>query len=91
MRADDRVHVVCDRHARLLGTPGALGVMQGAIVLSLAVFNIPRAAALSFAIVFHVSEIVVMDLCGVVALWREAGSWTAMKTQLRSVTSTAKT
>jgi uncharacterized protein (TIRG00374 family) len=71
----------------LPATPGALGVMQGAIVLSLAVFNLPQETALSFAIVFHVSEIIVMDLAGAIALWREAGSWAAMKSQLRSVTS----
>jgi len=71
-------------------SPGSLGVMQGAIVLSLGVFGLPQAPALSFAIVFHVMEIVVMDLSGMVALWREAGSWAAMKAQLRSVTSTAE-
>jgi hypothetical protein len=27
-----------------------------------------------------------MDLAGAIALWREAGSWAAMRAQLRSVT-----
>lgn len=71
----------------LPATPGAIGVLQGSIVLSLAIFNIPKETALSFAIVFHVMEIIVMDLVGAIALWREAGSWAAMKAQLRSVTS----
>jgi hypothetical protein len=71
----------------LPATPGAIGVLQGSIVLSLAIFNIPKETALSFAIVFHVIEIIVMDLVGAIALWREAGSWAAMKAQLRSVTS----
>lgn len=70
-------------------TPAGIGVLQGAIVLSLAVFDIPHATALSFAIVFHVMELVVMDVLGAVALWREAGSWAALKSQVRSVTEAA--
>jgi len=73
----------------LPATPGGLGVMQGAIVLSLAVFNIPQAPALSFAIVFHLMEYIVMDIIGAISLWREAGSWASMKAQFRSVTSVA--
>jgi hypothetical protein len=76
--------------ALLPATPGGIGVLQGAIVLSLAVFAIPQAPALSFAIVFHLMEIVVMDLLGAIALWREAGSWAAMKAQIRSVASAAE-
>jgi hypothetical protein len=74
----------------LPATPGGIGVLQGAIVLSLAVFAIPQAPALSFAIVFHLMEIIVMDLLGAIALWREAGSWAAMKAQIRSVTTAAE-
>jgi uncharacterized protein (TIRG00374 family) len=74
----------------LPASPGSLGVMQGAIVLSLGLFGLPQAQAFSFAIVFHVMEIIVMDAAGLVALWREAGSWASMKSQLRSVTSAAE-
>ncbi len=74
----------------LPATPGGIGVLQGAIVLSLAVFSIPQAPALSFAFVFHLMEIIVMDVLGAIALWREAGSWTAMKAQIRSVTTAAE-
>lgn len=73
----------------LPATPGGIGVMQYAIKLSLLVFGIGEPTALSFAIVFHVMEIIVMDVIGTVALWREAGSWASMKAQIRSVTSTA--
>jgi uncharacterized protein (TIRG00374 family) len=75
----------------LPATPGSLGVLQGAIVLSLAVFGLSQATALSFAIVFHVAELLVMDVVGASMLWREAGSWASMKAQLRSVTTSAAT
>jgi len=71
----------------LPATPGGLGVLQAAITLSMKIFSINENTALSFAIIFHVMEIIVMDLIGAFALWREAGSWAAMKAQLRSVTS----
>jgi uncharacterized protein (TIRG00374 family) len=70
----------------LPATPGGIGVLQYAIKLSLLVFAISDSTALSFAIVFHVMEIIVMDLIGAIALWREAGSWASMKAQIRSVT-----
>ncbi|HJW84553.1 MAG TPA: lysylphosphatidylglycerol synthase transmembrane domain-containing protein [Anaerolineae bacterium] len=73
----------------LPATPGGIGVLQGAIVLSLAVFGIPQATALSFAIVFHLMELIVMDVVGAIMLWREAGSWASMKAQIRSVTFSA--
>jgi glycosyltransferase 2 family protein len=73
----------------LPATPGGIGVLQYAIKLSLLVFGIGDTTALSFAIVFHVMEIVVMDVIGAAALWREAGSWTSMKAQIRTVTSAA--
>nr|MBP7689131.1 flippase-like domain-containing protein [Thermoflexales bacterium] len=76
----------------LPATPGGLGVLQAAIKLSLLVFSINDNTALSFAIVFHVMEIIVMDVLGAFALWREAGSWASMKAQLRSMTaSTSET
>jgi uncharacterized protein (TIRG00374 family) len=73
----------------LPATPGNIGVLQYAIKLSLLVFGIGETTALSFAIVFHVMEIIVMDAIGAVALWREAGSWALMKAQIRTVTSAA--
>jgi uncharacterized protein (TIRG00374 family) len=74
----------------LPATPGSIGTLQLGIQKSLAVFGVPEAVGLSFAIAFHVMEIVVMDLLGVVCLLREAGSWAAAKESLRSVTSQAQ-
>ncbi|CAG0929989.1 hypothetical protein TFLX_01526 [Thermoflexales bacterium] len=70
----------------LPATPGALGTLQLGIQQSLVVFGVPEAVGLSFAIVFHVMEIIVMDVLGVICLIREAGSWAQAKESLRSVT-----
>jgi uncharacterized protein (TIRG00374 family) len=76
----------------LPATPGGVGTLDYAIQQSLVVFGIDGSLGLGFALVFHVMEIIVMDVLGAIALWREAGSWAAMKAQLRSVTtSTADT
>jgi uncharacterized protein (TIRG00374 family) len=71
----------------LPATPGAIGTLQLGIQKSLAVFGVPEAVGLSFAIAFHVMELIVMDLLGVICLLREAGSWAKAKESLRSVTS----
>ncbi len=71
----------------LPATPGSIGTLQLGIQKSLAVFGVPEAVGLSFAIVFHVMELVVMDLLGVICLLREAGSWAQAKESLRSVAS----
>lgn len=70
----------------LPATPGSLGPMQVGIQQALVAFSVNSNVALSFAIVFHVMEIIVMDLFGVVCLLREAGSWAKAKESLRSVT-----
>jgi glycosyltransferase 2 family protein len=74
----------------LPATPGSIGTLQLGIQKSLAVFGIAEAVGLSFAIVFHVMELVVMDVLGVVCLLREAGSWAKAKESLRSVTTQAE-
>jgi uncharacterized protein (TIRG00374 family) len=74
----------------LPATPGAIGTLQLGIQKSLAVFGVPEAVGLSFAIVFHVMELVIMDVLGVICLLREAGSWAAAKESLRSVTAQAQ-
>ncbi len=70
----------------LPATPSGLGPMQLGIQQALMAFAVNSNVALSFAIVFHVMEIVVMDLLGVICLLREAGSWAKAKESLRSVT-----
>jgi uncharacterized protein (TIRG00374 family) len=74
----------------LPATPGSLGTMQLGIQKSLAVFGVAESIGLSFAIVFHVMEIIVMDALGVICLLREAGSWAKAKEQLRAVTAQAQ-
>jgi hypothetical protein len=64
--------------------------LQLGIQKSLGVFGVPEAVGLSFAIVFHVMELVVMDVLGVICLLREAGSWAKAKESLRSVTAQAQ-
>ena len=75
----------------LPATPGSLGTLQLGIQKALAVFGVAESIGLSFAIVFHVMEIVVMDVLGAICLLREAGSWAKAKEQLRTVTSQAQT
>jgi uncharacterized protein (TIRG00374 family) len=74
----------------LPATPGSIGTLQLGIQKSLGVFGVPEAVGLSFAIVFHVMELVVMDVLGVICLLREAGSWAKAKESLRSVTAQAQ-
>ena len=74
----------------LPATPGSIGTLQLGIQKSLLVFGVPEAVGLSFAIVFHVMELVIMDVLGVICLLREAGSWANAKESLRSVTSQAQ-
>lgn len=74
----------------LPATPSGLGPMQLGIQQALVAFGVNSNVALSFAIVFHVMEIIVMDLFGVVCLLREAGSWAKAKESLRAVTAQAE-
>jgi glycosyltransferase 2 family protein len=74
----------------LPATPGGAGTLDAAIKESLVVFGVGPNVALSFAIVFHVMEIIVMDVLGLICLLREAGSWAKAKESLRSVTSQAQ-
>ena len=71
----------------LPATPGAIGTLDIAIQQSLILFGVNGNVALSVALVFHVMEILVMDGLGIICLLREAGSWAAAKSQLRSATS----
>jgi uncharacterized membrane protein YbhN (UPF0104 family) len=75
----------------LPATPGGAGPMQLGIQQALMVFAVNSNVALSFAIVFHAMEIIVMDALGLVCLLREAGSWAKAKESLRSVTAQAET
>jgi len=74
----------------LPATPGGIGTLWYGIQRALVVFGIAEAVGLSFAIAFHVMELIVMNVLGVICLLREAGSWAMAKQSLRTVTSQAK-
>jgi uncharacterized protein (TIRG00374 family) len=74
----------------LPATPGGAGTLDAAIKESLVVFGVDPSVAFSFAIVFHVMEIIAMDAVGLICLLREAGSWAKAKESLRSVTAQAE-
>jgi uncharacterized membrane protein YbhN (UPF0104 family) len=59
-------------------SPGYVGVLQLAIQQSLVVFSISSSIGLAYAIVFHLMEMVVMNVAGLVSLSREDLSWSAM-------------
>jgi uncharacterized protein (TIRG00374 family) len=52
----------------LPSAPGFVGVFQVATVLALALFEVPRAEALSFSLIFHASQFVPITLAGWVFL-----------------------
>ena len=64
----------------LPSSPGALGVFEAAVVLSLAAYGVPPAEALSYALVLHAMNFFAFLIAGVFALrpeilspWRAAG------------------
>jgi hypothetical protein len=52
----------------LPSSPGFAGIIQAAVVLALALFGIPRAEALSFSILLHLSQFVPVTVWGLVLL-----------------------
>lgn len=51
--------------------PGYVGVFHYAVVLALGIFDVPRPASLSYAIVLHASQIVPVTLVGWIFMLRE--------------------
>ncbi len=51
--------------------PSSLGVYEGAIVVALAVFDIPNSLALAYAITHHVAHLLYSGLVGLIGLNRE--------------------
>ncbi len=58
----------------LPSAPGFVGVVQAAIVLALALFGVPRAEALSFSLLYHVSQFTPIILFGWILLLLEGVS-----------------
>jgi uncharacterized protein (TIRG00374 family) len=55
----------------LPSAPGFVGVFQAAVVLALALFQVPREEGLSFSLVFHASQLVPITLAGWILLMVE--------------------
>src|SRR5262249_12697481 len=60
----------------LPSSPGFVGVAQAAIVLALALYDVPRTEAFSFSILLHASQYFPVTLCGLVLLLVEHVSLT---------------
>ncbi len=65
-------------------SPGYIGVIEVAIKESLVVFGVPGEVGLAYAIVFHVMEVVVMNIAGAVGFIREGMTWSAMVSTMRA-------
>jgi len=52
-------------------SPGALGVYHYLVVLALSLWTSDSSAALGYAVVNHALGLILMALCGVIALWRQ--------------------
>mgnify|MGYP001587289345 FL=1 len=48
----------------LPSAPGFVGVIQAAVVLALALFDVPRAEALSFSFLYHAIQFIPLTLLG---------------------------
>ena len=59
----------------LPSTPGYVGTFHGAVVLTLAAFDVPREQAGPYAIVMHMVLWLPITLAGALLLWRQGMSW----------------
>ena len=55
----------------LPSSPGFIGVLQAATVLALAIFSVPQAEALSFALLFHAAQYFPVTIYGLILLFVE--------------------
>jgi uncharacterized protein (TIRG00374 family) len=63
-------------------SPGYLGVFEEGVILSLALFAVEREAALAYALLVHAVIYATPNLLGLVGLWQESLSYTALRHQL---------
>ena len=61
-------------------SPGFVGTYHAAVVAGLAAFQIPKEAALSFAILSHFLIFVPVILCGLLLVWKDRLSLRSLKT-----------
>ena len=53
-------------------SPGYIGVFESGVILSLGFFGVEREAALAFALLVHALNYTIVNLLGVIGLWRES-------------------
>jgi len=63
-------------------SPGYMGVFEGGVILSLGVFAVEREVALAYALLTHALNYVTVNLLGLIGLWQESLSYTALRRQL---------
>jgi glycosyltransferase 2 family protein len=69
--------------AAIPSLPGAVGVFELSAVAGLLVFGYPQEAALSFAVVNHMHQLIVTGILGALALSREGETITGLEKRLR--------
>lgn len=63
-------------------SPGYVGVFEGGVILSLGLFGVEREAALTYALLTHALNYATVNLLGLIGLWQESLSYTALRRQL---------
>jgi uncharacterized protein (TIRG00374 family) len=63
-------------------SPGYVGVFEEGVILSLGFFAVEREAALAYALLIHALNYVTVNLLGLIGLWQESLSYTALRRQL---------
>jgi glycosyltransferase 2 family protein len=66
----------------LPSAPGAVGTFHGIVAFGVALFGVPNATAMSFAIMLHLSNYVPLTMLGLGCFWSQNFSFSDIKTQL---------
>lgn len=67
-------------------SPGRVGVFHYLVVITLAIFGVPRDLALSYGLVLHVMTYLPMIVGGPLCLWRESQDWHTLAQAIKGVT-----
>lgn len=66
-------------------SPGGFGVYEAAVVASLAIFGIPTATALAFALTAHLSQYLIVGIFGAIGLARDGESLIGVYGRVRGI------
>jgi len=67
-------------------SPGRVGVFHYLVVITLAIFDVPRDVALSYGLVLHVIVYLPMIVGGPLCLWRESQDWRTLARAVKGAT-----